>query len=67
MLESGSWGHSVLQTPDLVNIQKDANERKLTQAGRTNVAVYTCTKFAVCFVYVGTNNSWQILYLNHVL
>ena len=40
MLESGSWGHSVLQTPALVNIQKDADERKLTQAGRMNIAVY---------------------------
>ena len=29
----------------------------LTQAGRTNVAIYTCTKFVVCFVNVDTNNS----------
>ena len=53
-----------------INIQKDANERKLTQTGRTNVSIYACTKFAVCFVYVDTNNSvrsWQILYVNHVL
>ena len=53
-----------------INIQKDANERKLTQAGRTNVAVYTCTKFVLRFVYVDTNNSvrsWQILYMNHIL
>ena len=54
-----------------INIQKDAlNEQKLTQAGHTNVAIYTCTKFAVRFVYIDTNNSvrsWQILYLNHVL
>ena len=52
------------------NIQKDANEQKLTQAGRTNVAIYMCTKFAVRFVYVDTNNSvrsWQILYVFHVL
>ena len=39
------------------NIQKDANERKLTRTGHTNVAVYTSTKFAVRFVYVDTNNS----------
>ena len=34
------------------------------------VAVYMCTKFAVRFVYVDTNNSvrtWQILYVNHIL
>ena len=51
-----------------INIQKDANERKLAQAGRTTV--YTCTKFGVRFVYVDTNisiRSWQILYVNHVL
>ena len=31
---------------------------------------FTCTKFAVRFVYVDTNNSvhsWQILYMDHVL
>ena len=53
----------------VINIQKDANKRKLIQAGRTNLAVYTCTKFAVRFVYVDTNNSersWQILYVNHL-
>ena len=53
-----------------INIQKDANERKLTHAGRTNVAIYMCTKFAVRFVYVDTNKfvrSWQILYVNQVL
>ena len=53
-----------------INIQKDANERKLTQVGRTNVAIYTCTKFVLRFVYVDANNSvrsWQILYVNHVL
>ena len=53
-----------------INIQKDANERKLMQAECTNVTIYTCTKFAVRFVYVDTNNSvcsWQILYVNHVL
>ena len=35
-----------------------------------NVAIYTCTKFAVRFVYVDANNSiclWQIPYVNHVL
>ena len=44
--------------------------QKLTQAGHTNIAICTCTKFAVPFVYVDTNNSvrsWQILYVNHVL
>ena len=53
-----------------LNIQKDAYERKLAQAGRTNVAIYTCTKFAIRIVYVDTNNSvrsWKILYVNHVL
>ena len=53
-----------------INIQKDAKEWKLTQAGRTNVAIYMCTKFAVRFMYVDTNNSvrsWQILYVNHIL
>ena len=32
--------------------------------------IYMCTKFAVCFVYIDTNNSvrsWQILYVNHML
>ena len=51
----------------IINIQKDANKRKLIQAGRTNLAIYTCTKFVVRFVYVDTNNSersWQILYVN---
>ena len=24
----------------IINIQKDADERKLTQAGRTNIAIY---------------------------
>ena len=32
-------------------------KRKLTQAGHMNVAIHTCTKFAVHFVYVDTNNS----------
>ena len=35
-----------------------------------NIAIYMCTKFAVRFVYVDTNNSvhsWQILYMNHIL
>ena len=53
-----------------INIQKDANELKLTQTAHTNVAIYMCTKFAVSFVYVDTNNSeclWQILYVNHIL
>ena len=51
-----------------INIQfKDANKQKLTEARRTNVVIYMCTKFAVCFVYVDTINSvcsWQILYGN---
>ena len=43
-----------------INIQKDADERKLTQAGRTNIAIYgkQCRSiFTVRFVYVDTNNS----------
>ena len=41
-------------------------KRILTQAGCTNVAIYTCTKFAVRFVYVDTKSSvctCQILYV----
>ena len=52
-----------------INIQMDANERKLTQAGHTNAAIYTCAIFVVR-LYVDMNNyvrSWQILYVNHVL
>ena len=37
-----------------INIQKDADERKLTQAGRTNIAIYAPN---LRFVYVDTNNS----------
>ena len=40
-----------------IYIEMDANEWKLTQARRTNVAIYMCNKFAVRFVYVDTNNS----------
>ena len=53
-----------------INIQKDANERKPNRAGGMNVAIYMCTKVAVCFEYVDTNNSvcsWHIFFVNHVL
>ena len=38
-----------------INIQKDADERKLTQAGRTNIAIYAPNLRYV--VYVVPNNS----------
>ena len=49
-----------------INIQKDANEPKLTQAWHMKVAIYTCIKFAVHFVYLDTNNSvrsWQVIHV----
>ena len=51
------------------NIQKDANERKLTQAGGTNAAIYMCTnlRYVLCMKIPTILYSWQILYVNHVL